>query len=249
MKKLLSFSLLMIFTTAFSQNISDYRSIYIPKEFADAKANKYGLKDVLKSKLKAKKFVIVENAAEFSCEMLKAEVSDTSNFIKNKVQLSFKDCNDKVIADYEGKSGIKEFEPGMKEALQFALNNVAVSAPKSTETTILKEKSEPISEKTPETKAENSNLKNEAPTENKAESFSNGTFTFNKITISQNQFILANPNNSVPFAIFKTSPKKDVYHVQLENGSHTLGYWENGKIVIEIPNSDGSYTKEEFLKK
>ncbi|MCB4235688.1 hypothetical protein LDL59_12985 [Kaistella anthropi] len=205
---MLSFSLLMIFTTAFSQNISDYRSIYIPKEFADAKANKYGLKDVLKSKLKAKKFVIVENAAEFSCEMLKAEVSDTSNFIKNKVQLSFKDCNDKVIANYEGKSSIKEFEPGMKEALQFALNNVAVSAPKSVATTILKDKSQPISQRNAETNATKLELENEAIAESKAESFSNGTFTFNKITISQNQFILANPNNSVPFAIFKTSTKK-----------------------------------------
>ena len=249
MKKLLSFSLLMIFTTAFSQNISDYRSIYIPKEFADAKANKYGLKDVLKSKLKAKKFVIVENATEFSCEMLKAEVSDTSNFIKNKVQLSFKDCNDKVIANYEGKSSIKEFEPGMKEALQFALNNVAVSAPKSSETTILKEKSEPISQRNAETNATKLELENEAIAESKAETFSNDTINFKKIIISPNQFILANPNNSVPFAIFKTSTKNDVYHVQLENGSHTLGYWENGKIVIEIPNSDGSYTKEEFLKK
>lgn len=249
MKKLLSFSLLMIFTTAFSQNISDYRSIYIPKEFADAKANKYGLKDVLKSKLKAKKFVIVENAAEFSCEMLKAEVSDTSNFIKNKVQLSFKDCNDKVIANYEGKSSIKEFEPGMKEALQFALNNVAVSAPKNTETTILKEKSEPISERNAETNATKLELENEAIAESKAETFSNGTINFKKIIISPNQFILANPNNSVPFAIFKTSTKKDVYHVQLENGLHTLGYRENGKIVIDIPQSDGSYAKEEFLKK
>ena len=249
MKKLLSFSLLMVFATAFSQNISDYRSIYIPKEFADAKANKYGLKDVLKSKLKAKKFVIVENAAEFSCEMLKAEVSDTSNFIKNKVQLSFKDCNDKVIANYEGKSSIKEFEPGMKEALQFALNNVAVSAPKSTETTILKEKSEPISERNAETNATKLELENEAIAESKAETFSNGTINFKKIIISPNQFILANPNNFVPFAIFKTSTKKDVYHVQLENGRHTLGYWENGKIVVDIPQSDGSYTKEEFLKK
>lgn len=239
----------MVFATAFSQNISDYVYIYVPKNFQDTKANKYGLTDLLKSKLKAKKYIIVENAADLSCEMLRAEVSDTSSFIKNKVQISFKDCNDKIIANTEGKSNIKEFEPGMQEALQFAVNTIPASAPKSVATTILKDKSQPISEKTPETKGENSNLKNETPTENKAESFSNGTFTFNKITISQNQFILANPNNSVPFAIFKTSTKKDVYHVQLENGSHTLGYWENGKIVIEIPNSDGSYTKEEFLKK
>lgn len=249
MKKLLLFSLLMAFATGFSQNISDYAYVYIPKEFQDAKANKYGLKDLLKSKLKAKKYIIVEEPTNSTCEMLKAEVADTSNFMKNKVQISFKDCNNKEIANYEGKSSIKEFEPGMKEALQFAMSNVAVSAPKSSEMVVLKEKSEPVSEKITENKVEHSTTKNETPAENKAESFSNGFLNLNKITISQNQFILANPNNSVPFAIFKASTKKDVYHVQLENGSHTLGYFENGKIVIEVPTSDGNYKKEEFLKK
>ena len=249
MKKILAISLLMISTAIYSQSISDYQYIYIPKEFADAKANKYGLKEALKNKLKAKKYVIIENQNVLNCEILKAEVADTSNFMKNKVQISFKDCNDKIIASYEGKSSIKEFEPGMKEALQFAMNNVGVSAPKSSGIAVLKEKSEPISEKIAENKEENSTTKNEILSENKAESFSNGTLNLNKITISHNQFILANPSNSVPFAIFKASTKKDVYHVQLENGSHTLGYFENGKIVIEIPTSDGNYRKEEFLKK
>lgn len=54
MKKLLSFSLLMVFAAAFSQSISDYAYIYVPKNFQDAKANNYGLTDLLKSKLKAK---------------------------------------------------------------------------------------------------------------------------------------------------------------------------------------------------
>jgi hypothetical protein len=37
--------------------------------------------------------------------------------------------------------------------------------------------------------------------------------------------------------------------VQLENGVQTLGYWEDGKIVVEIPNSDGSFKREVFSKK
>lgn len=249
MKKLLSFSLLMVFATAFSQNISDYAYIYVPKNFQDAKANKYGLTDLLKSKLKAKKYIIVENAADLSCEMLRAEVSDTSSFIKNKVQISFKDCNDKIIANTEGKSNIKEFEPGMQEALQFAVNTIPASAPKSVAITILKDKSQPISQRNAETNATKLELENDVIAESKAETFSNGTLNFKKIIISPNQFILANPNNSVTFAIFKTSTKNGVYHVQLENGRHTLGYWENGKIVVDIPQSDGSYAKEEFLKK
>ena len=85
-----------------------------------------------------------------------------------------------------------------------------------------------------------------AKTENKAETFSNGTLNLNRIFISDSQFILASPNDSTPYAIFKESTKKEVYRVQLQDGSQTLGYVENGNIVIELPNADGSFRKEIF---
>ena len=44
----------------------------------------------------------------------------------------------------------------------------------------------------------------------------------------------------------KESTKKEVYRVQLQDGSQTLGYVENGNIVIEIPNAEGSFRKEIF---
>ena len=71
----------------------------------------------------------------------------------------------------------------------------------------------------------------------------------NKINLSNGEFILVNPNNSVPFATFKPSAKKDVFRVQLQDETATLGYVENGKILVEIPNADGSFKNEEFLKK
>ena len=92
-------------------------------------------------------------------------------------------------------------------------------------------------------------LKTNTTIQNKAEIYTNGLLNLTKINISANQFILANPNNSVPYAIFNASAKKDVFRVQLENGVQTLGYWEDGKIVVEIPNSDGSFKREVFSKK
>jgi hypothetical protein len=35
----------------------------------------------------------------------------------------------------------------------------------------------------------------------------------------------------------------------MQNGDATLGYYENGNIIIEIPQPNGEYTKEIFSKK
>jgi hypothetical protein len=51
------------------------------------------------------------------------------------------------------------------------------------------------------------------------------------------------------FATFKNTTKSDVYRVTLENGTSTIGYTENGNLVIEIPTSDGNYKKEVFTAK
>jgi hypothetical protein len=57
---------------------------------------------------------------------------------------------------------------------------------------------------------------------------------------------LVSSSSSVPFATFKNTAKADVYRVTLENGTSTLGYTENGNLVIEIPTSDGDF-KRKFL--
>lgn len=231
MKKFLQLYIIFLFASLYGQNISDYQYIYIPKEFADMKANKYGLNHLLAQNLKAKKFVITDNSIEFNCETLKAEVSDEGNFFTNKIQINFKDCHDQTVASFEGKSNIKDLDIGMQDALKVAASKIPSSSPFQQEVKILKEKTQ---ENTPKS------------TENKAETFSNGTLNLSRIFISDSQFILAIPNNSTPYAIFKASTKKDVYRVQLQDGSQTLGYMEDGKIIIELPNADGSFRKEIF---
>lgn len=222
---------MFLFSIFYGQNISGYKYIYIPKDFADAKINKYGLNNVLAAKLKQKKYVILNDVIEADCESLKVEIKDTSNFLTNKIQISFKDCHHKTIASFEGKSSIKEIEVGMRDAMEIVANKISVSNPVQKENI-----------------TQNSELA-QTKSSTKAEIFSNGILTLNKINISENQFILTNPNNSVPYAIFQSSAKKDVYRVKLENGTQTLGYLEEGKIIVEIANSDGSLKKEIFERK
>lgn len=223
--------------------------------------------------------VITENSidqpAEVSnpCEILKAEITDASNMFTNKVRVDFKDCNEKTVATLEGKSNIKEFEEGMRAALVNSLNNLSPSNPsgqilvakqesvastqKETQANTKQQSNNPNSSEIANVTEKNNSsnqtvgtvVKTENSSEFKAEVYSNGALTLNKIILGNGEFILVNPNNSVPYATFKPSAKKDVFRVQLQDGTTTLGYLEAGKILVELPNADGSFKNEEFLKK
>lgn len=244
MKKTLQTLALFVFAAGFAQNIANYPSVRVPAKFTDFDQNKYKLNDLLISKLKAKKFNVItdESSVNNPCDALTADVFDTSNFLTNKVKVEFKDCRNTVVATYDGKSSLKEFEPGLREALEIALRNVPVSNPvKNDGAVAIRPESAEQS-----TAASNPVQTTSSNNQKKAELYTNGSLKLQKINISGDQFILANPDQTVPFAIFKATTKNDVFRVQLENGVQTLGYWENGNIVIEIPNSDGNYRKEVF---
>lgn len=260
MKKILQLSFFLLFAVAYSQNISDYAFVYVDGKSGNFEENKYGLNTNLKAKLTAKKYHVInenteswpEAAKNNPCGVLKAEIADTSTFLKNKLQINFKDCNGKTVASFEGKSNLKEFETGFKDALNnasqfFPASNpvaqLAVTTKQETPKQTVTIAAEPV--KTTSVTAEI----NPGKTENKAQTFSNGTLNLNRIFISDSQFILASPNNSTPYAIFKATTKKEVYRVQLQDGTQTLGYLENGNIVIEMQNADGSFRKDLFLKK
>ncbi|UOE41669.1 hypothetical protein MTP09_03245 [Chryseobacterium suipulveris] len=258
MKKFLQLVTFFLFAISFGQNISNYQNILIPTEFADAKANRFGLGDLLAKKLVAKKYVVIHENADYNCGILKADLRDNSNMFTNKIIVDFKDCNGKIIESFSGKSSIKDFEPGMRDALENALKNLSFSNPVEQTKIVQTQNSKPAVSIPVVTKTENTaqpifSENKTTPTTNnpvsKAEVFSNGSLNLNKINISANQFILANPNSSVPYAIFKASSKKDVFHVQLENGTSTIGYFEDGKIVIDLPNSDGTFRKEVLSRK
>lgn len=273
MKKILQIVSVFMFAVFYGQNISDYQ--YVTLQYTKFKTNKFGLESLLANELKKKNYTVIpENKEEWKtelqqnpCNVLIAELQNTSSMFRNKVTLNFKDCNDKTLASSEGKSFIKEFEPGMQDALKDALKEIKTSNPtekklvmQNNSQTIISEKAEIIVQNTSvaepakttfdTTKKEvETTFKTEKDNPSKAEIYSNGSLTLNKIFLANGEFILVNPNNSVPFATFKPSAKKDVFRVQLQDGTTTLGYLEDGKIMVEIPNSDGSFRNEIFLKK
>ena len=257
MKKILQSSFIIIFAAVYGQNISNFEYVSVASKTGNLESGKYGLSGILNSKLKAAKYDIISESNESwpdaaknnPCGVLKAEIEDTSTFLKNKIQVNFKDCSGKTVASFEGKSNIKEYEPGFKDALNVALRNLPASNPEKL--AVINETpkqnvaiaAEPV--KSTSSQTQKSNVK----TESKAQTFSNGTLNLNRIYISENQFILASPNNSMPYAIFKESTKKEVYRIQLHDGSQTLGYLEDGNIIIEVTNNDGSFKKEIFTQK
>lgn len=229
MTKILSFALLFLFIYSFGQNISGYKNIFIPKQFVNENSNKFGLNDLLTKNLKVKKYNITDDASDFTCEMLKAEIEDISSSFKNKVKIDFKDCNNKTIASFEGKSNIKDFEPGMQDALKQALVIVPSSIPKIS---------------TRETTAEYLGKQDET---DKIAVYKNNQKVFKKIKISSGRFILVNMENESIYATFSNSFKKEVFRVEMQNGAKTIGFQENNNLFIEVPFDDGRYQLEEFI--
>ena len=266
MKKILQISTLLLITFFYGQQVSDYQYIYIPEKFNDQDVNKYGLNDLLQLKLKQKKFTVIteskenwpEELLQNPCQILTADLLNTSNMFKNKLKVEFKNCDNKTIGLVDGISSIKEFEPGMREALEVAAKKIPMSAPVEKSMTLQKEetpnqveivkKDSPVVAETKKAQVVPA-PKTEATASQKAEFYSNGSLTLTKIFLTNGDFILVNPNNSVPYATFKPSTKKEVYRVQLGNGASTLGYLEDGTIVVELADSDGSFRKEIFTIK
>jgi hypothetical protein len=233
------------------QKVSDYKYVIIPEKFQTFK-DSFGLEGFLERALNGKKYVAVKGnrdqwpseVRENVCNALNADIINDKSLLRNKVILQFKDCNDRVLQESKGMSMIKEFEEGFPDALKDALKRVPVSAPVAN---LPLQTSNKVSENnsfapSSTAVAQSSN----APTASK---YTNGKFTLQKIQIDNDQFILADANSSVPYATFKATAKKDVFRVKLQNGDSTIGYFENGNIIIEIPQANGEFSKEVFSGK
>ncbi|GGG61110.1 hypothetical protein [Epilithonimonas arachidiradicis] len=249
MRNISIFLFVFVIAVIKAQVVSDYRYVVIPAEFNDFKENRtYGLSNQLEKTLKAKKYTVLpatkndwpSDALMNPCSILNAELLDDKSMFRNKLILQFKDCSNKIVFTEKGSSTIKEFEPGYQDALKQILTKIPASNPtvtvnKLAETTA----SEPV-------KKELQGSKETILQTSNAVRYSNGTLALQKIQIDNSQFILVDSNSSVPFATFKSTAKKDVYRVKLGSGESTIGYYENGNIVIEMPKSNGEFANEIF---
>ncbi len=253
MKKISIFLSVIFIGLIKSQTISDYKYIMIPSEITDFKGNRsFGLGNILGNAMKGKKYIILSEtktdwpagALTNPCQVLNADIQDDKSMFRNKVILEFKDCNSKVIFTEKGNSAIKEFEAGYKEALKQTLVKIPASNPSSKiENTAQNKPQETV--QTPAQTLEQPKVR-EVSSSSAAQKYTKGNVSFQKIQIADDQFILVDGNSSVPFATFKSTAKKDVYRVKLASGESTLGYYENGNIIIEIPKSNGEYSNEVF---
>jgi len=247
MKKTAIFILTLSSLVAFAQKVSDYKYITLPTKFETFKED-FGLGELLTKTLRSKNYIVIPSdklqwpseAKDNPCNVLMADIVNDSGFLRNKVLIKFKDCNDKEIQSIKGASSIKEYKEGYQDALKQTFTTISPANP-----TV-----QPIVQtKVQETTILDQPVKNLPSSDNSAVRFSNGKMDLQKIQIDNSQFILVNSNSSSPFATFKTTTKNDVFRVKLQNGDSTLGYFENGNIVIEIPQSNGEYSKEVFSKK
>lgn len=246
MKKVSMLMLAVCSTIAFAQKVSDYKYVAVPEKFETFKED-YGLKDFFTKALKGKKYIILpvikdnwpSEAKNNFCNVINADVINDKNLFKNKVIVQFKDCNNNMILESKGGSKIKEFDEGLQDALKEALIKMPVSNPAA----LL-----PASTNGQNTSSESA-VSVVSTTSPEANNYSNGKLDLQKIQIDPNQFILARSGSSVPFAAFKTTSKNSVFIVKLADGNTTIGYFENGSIVIDIPQTDGRYSKEVFVAK
>lgn len=234
-------------TMAFAQKVSDYKYVAIPEKFETFKED-YGLKNFFTKALSGKKYIILPaikdnwpaEAKSNFCNVVTADVINDKNLFKNKVIVQFKDCNNNMILESKGGSKIKEFEEGLQDALKEAMIKVPVANPVA-----LLPASDNIAQRTSlETAVSSTSTINP-----EVSNYSNGKLDLQKIQLDLNQFILAKSGSSVPFAVFKATSKNSVFLVKLSDGSTTIGYFENGNIVIDIPQADGKYAKEVFAAK
>ncbi len=232
---------------SYAQKVSDYKYVVVPATYESFKKTNYGLSTFLTNHLKSKQYVVIsenrgqwpEEANANPCNVLNANIINDSSFLRNKIILELKDCNDKVISSQKGTTSIKEYEEGYKDALSKTFINIPVSHP--IQNTEYKKETQIA-----ETAQQTSQVSKQKSQASKAEKYSNGKLSLQKIQIDAAQFILVDGNSSVPFATFKETTKKDVFRVKLGSGESTTGYYENGNLVIEIPKGNDEYSKEVF---
>jgi hypothetical protein len=252
MKKISILTCIFAVTAVFGQKVSDYKYISIPQTFKDFEKESYGLDGVLIKTLKSKGYIAIQEGKDqwpaeidkSSCSFATGNINNKSSFLRNKVEVEFKDCNGKVLFSSKGDSSLKEYKEGYQDALNRSLVSLPVSNPIAN---LQVTKTESPKEQQVEKKAEEASS---APvSENKSGKYTNGKVNLQKIQVDNNQFILADGGSSVPFAVFKNSSKKDVFRVKLSDGSYTIGYFENGNIVIDMPQTSGEFAKEVFSAK
>jgi hypothetical protein len=242
MKKLSLIILTVCSMFAFGQKVSDYKYISLPVKLETFKED-FGLGEMLTKTLRSKNYIVVpfdklqwpSEAQSNPCNVLTANILNDSGFLRNKVLLQFKDCNDKVISSIKGASNIKEFKEGYQDALKQTFTSISPANPtiQPIAKTEISRKDEPAKEEVKEVRNQSTGV----------EVYAYNGLKFQKVKLSNDQFILVDNNNPTPFATFSATGKGDVFRVKLENGTMAIGYYEYSDLVLEATDNSGQTVK------
>lgn len=131
--RILCIVLFFTFGQLMAQNpsVNAYQYVIVPKTFDFQKRpNQYLINTVLSYELRQLGFETLyddelpKELAQNPCRALKAKLSDQSSMFATKVVLDLMNCEGQVvISTGEGKSKIKDFEAGYREAIQKAVSS------------------------------------------------------------------------------------------------------------------------------
>lgn len=241
MKKTFLATAFFVAVSASAQKASDYQYILIPEKFTKFKDDNFDLDKTLEKSLIQKKYLVIDGSEKQQssvlynnpCDVLTADIIDNSSLLSNRIILELRDCKNNIILSEKASSKIKSLKEGFQDALKKALIRLPVSNPK------------PLALNQSQGAVTNENNPVKAA-QSKVQNYSNGKKILQRVNISGNVFILADSADSAPFATFQATSKQDVFLVKLKNGETTVGYFENGNIIIDIPSENGNFVKEVF---
>lgn len=248
MKNIFTGLFLIFFSSLQAQNVSDYKYVLVPEKFMDFVKEDYQLNTRLKIFLKRKKYeVYTENSTSIptevqtnNCLATTADVQSIQKMFTNKLKVVFRDCNENVIAEYEGESKIKEFDKGYQDALEMAVTKIASQNAKPSDQLVIQPKIEKKEEI----------VKNSEAKTNVIIYKSNGVnYIINNA--EKGTFNLVNQENNKVVANFYPSTLQNVYHVEVisENGTYqTIGYIKDNSIIVETKTGDKSWSTTIFTK-
>jgi hypothetical protein len=130
MKKLILLLLLVIAAKGIAQHeINNYRYLILPEKFAFLKQkDQYHLNSLAKLHFEKLGFTVFydtqtlpDSLVDSNCTKLFADVVSSGNIITTKLQISLKDCKNRLVAvSKEGKSKEKDFELSYNQAFRDA---------------------------------------------------------------------------------------------------------------------------------
>lgn len=132
MKPFFTLVTILFCVSVFSQKVSDYQYVIVPKQFQFQKSiNQYQINGLSKFLFEKYNFTtfwddnLPYEVTNNLCNVLKADVKSNSNMFVTKVVLTLTDCKGNVVfTSREGKSREKDFKKAYDEAIREAFEDV-----------------------------------------------------------------------------------------------------------------------------